>query len=233
MKVYLVGGAVRDKQLGLAPKERDWCVVGSTPEALMAEGYKAVGKDFPVFLHPETGEEYALAHQKLYISGDSGFNESFATSVAEIGLKRWVEANGISRDDEFDGSLAALQEEVRNLVDAAREDLEELYASEMGLKEMRKRKKVIMDRLSSATQASIDASGTNVPNWLAAPLNNARLVPMSLYEGNLPAFREIFSGCGRQLSCFYAKTAELAGLEYEQRQKSLAALGAGMKPDLP
>lgn len=61
MNIYLVGGAVRDKLLGLPQRERDWVVVGSTPEALLAEGFKPVGKDFPVFLHPKTQEEYALA----------------------------------------------------------------------------------------------------------------------------------------------------------------------------
>jgi len=59
--VYLVGGAVRDELLGVAHKERDWVVVGSTPEALLEKGYKQVGASFPVFLHPGTGEEYALA----------------------------------------------------------------------------------------------------------------------------------------------------------------------------
>ena len=61
MKVYRVGGAVRDALLGFPFSETDWVVVGSTPEALLAEGYTQVGKDFPVFLHPETKEEYALA----------------------------------------------------------------------------------------------------------------------------------------------------------------------------
>lgn len=61
MKVYLVGGAVRDEHLGIPVKERDWCVVGASPEELISLGYKPVGKDFPVFLHPESGEEYALA----------------------------------------------------------------------------------------------------------------------------------------------------------------------------
>ena len=60
-EVYLVGGAVRDKRLGLAVKDRDWVVVGASPEELADAGYKPVGKDFPVFLHPESHEEYALA----------------------------------------------------------------------------------------------------------------------------------------------------------------------------
>lgn len=60
MQYYLVGGAVRDELLGRIPRERDWLVVGATPEALLRQGFRRVGKDFPVFLHPHTGEEYAL-----------------------------------------------------------------------------------------------------------------------------------------------------------------------------
>jgi len=61
MQTYLVGGAVRDRLLGLPPGDRDFVVVGETPEAMHARGFKTVGRDFPVFLHPKTGEEYALA----------------------------------------------------------------------------------------------------------------------------------------------------------------------------
>jgi tRNA nucleotidyltransferase (CCA-adding enzyme) len=61
MKTYLVGGAVRDRLLGLPPGDRDWVVVGATQAQMEALGFKAVGRDFPVFLHPETGEEHALA----------------------------------------------------------------------------------------------------------------------------------------------------------------------------
>ena len=61
METYLVGGAVRDELLGLPVKERDWVVVGATPDEMRALGFRQVGRDFPVFLHPETGEEYALA----------------------------------------------------------------------------------------------------------------------------------------------------------------------------
>jgi tRNA nucleotidyltransferase (CCA-adding enzyme) len=60
MERYLVGGAVRDRLLGLEPKERDWLITGATPEQLLARGYRQIGRDFPVFLHPETSEEHAL-----------------------------------------------------------------------------------------------------------------------------------------------------------------------------
>ena len=62
MKTYIVGGAVRDELLGVAVKDRDYVVVGATPEAMIAQGYTPVGKDFPVFLHPKTHAEYCLLY---------------------------------------------------------------------------------------------------------------------------------------------------------------------------
>lgn len=74
MKVYLVGGAVRDKLLGYPSQEKDWVVVGAAPNTLLDLGYKKVGRDFPVFLHPETNEEYALARTERKTSaGYHGF----------------------------------------------------------------------------------------------------------------------------------------------------------------
>lgn len=90
MKTYLVGGAVRDKLMKRAVSERDWVVVGSSPEAMLALGFEPVGKDFPVFLHPTTREEYALARTERKISkGYHGF--AFDTSdhvTLEEDLKR-------------------------------------------------------------------------------------------------------------------------------------------------
>ena len=74
MKTYRVGGSVRDELLGLPVKDRDWVVVGATPEQMSAAGYLPVGKDFPVFLHPETREEYALARtERKTARGYKGF----------------------------------------------------------------------------------------------------------------------------------------------------------------
>ena len=69
MQVYLVGGAVRDAQLGRQVRERDYVVVGATPEEMLALGYRQVGRDFPVFLHPESQEEYALARTLRHAAG--------------------------------------------------------------------------------------------------------------------------------------------------------------------
>ncbi|WP_341907965.1 multifunctional CCA addition/repair protein [Polaromonas sp. YR568] len=74
MQIYMVGGAVRDALLGLPVQDRDWVVVGATPEAMAAQGYVPVGKDFPVFLHPDTREEYALARtERKTARGYRGF----------------------------------------------------------------------------------------------------------------------------------------------------------------
>ena len=90
MQIYLVGGAVRDSLLGLTPKEYDWVVVGATPEEMLKRGYKQVGKDFPVFLHPETGDEYALARtERKSGHGYYGFTVHAAPEVTlEEDLRR-------------------------------------------------------------------------------------------------------------------------------------------------
>ncbi|HEU4353912.1 MAG TPA: multifunctional CCA tRNA nucleotidyl transferase/2'3'-cyclic phosphodiesterase/2'nucleotidase/phosphatase [Burkholderiales bacterium] len=90
MRVYLVGGAVRDELLGLSVKERDYVVVGSTPEEMVRLGFKAVGKDFPVFLHPNTHDEYALARtERKSGRGYKGFTVYASPEVTlEADLKR-------------------------------------------------------------------------------------------------------------------------------------------------
>lgn len=101
MDAYLVGGAVRDELLGLTPGERDWVVVGSTPEAMEREGFRPVGKDFPVFLHPKTREEYALARtERKSGRGYKGFTVHAAPDVSlEDDLRRRdLTINAIARD---------------------------------------------------------------------------------------------------------------------------------------
>jgi tRNA nucleotidyltransferase (CCA-adding enzyme) len=90
MKTYLVGGAVRDRLLGYPVKERDWLVVGVSAETMLAQGYRPVGKDFPVFLHPETHEEYALARtERKTAPGYKGFAVYAAPDVTlEEDLRR-------------------------------------------------------------------------------------------------------------------------------------------------
>jgi len=103
MQTYLVGGAVRDKLLGRPIKDRDWVVVGSTPKQMLAHGYQAVGADFPVFLHPNTKEEYALARIERKIgAGYTGFScdASSGVTLEEDLLRRDLTINAMAMDNQ-------------------------------------------------------------------------------------------------------------------------------------
>ena len=103
MKIYLVGGAVRDEALGMPVTERDWVVVGATPENLLALGFEQVGRDFPVYLHPKTHEEYALARTERKSSrGYHGFECDFNPQVTleEDLTRRDLTINAMARDDQ-------------------------------------------------------------------------------------------------------------------------------------
>src|SRR3981189_3794357 len=106
MQVYLVGGAVRDALLGLAVKERDWVVVGGTRDELLRLNYREVGRDFPVFLHPVSHEEYALARLERKVSpGYRGFTVEFGPEVTleEDLARRDLTINAIAESP--DGTL--------------------------------------------------------------------------------------------------------------------------------
>jgi tRNA nucleotidyltransferase (CCA-adding enzyme) len=131
MQVYLVGGAVRDRLLGLSVGERDWVVVGATPAELTDQGYTPVGKDFPVFLHPQTKEEYALARQERKVApGYHGFSTVFSPDVTlEEDLKRRdLTINAMAEDaagrivDPYGGQRDLAQRLLRHVSDAFVED---------------------------------------------------------------------------------------------------------------
>ena len=103
MKIYLVGGAVRDQLLKIPVKEKDWLVVGATPQEMISQGYRQVGKDFPVFIHPESGEEYALSRtERKSGHGYKGFDFYSApdVSVEQDLLRRDLTINAIAQDVE-------------------------------------------------------------------------------------------------------------------------------------
>lgn len=118
MKTYLVGGAVRDALLNLPVKDKDWVVVGATPEAMLSEGYEQVGRDFPVFLHPVTHEEYALARTER--KNGSGYTGFVCYSAPDVTLEQ-----DLARRDLTVNAIA--QDENGNLVDPyhGREDIQQ------------------------------------------------------------------------------------------------------------
>lgn len=131
MQRYLVGGAVRDKLLDIDVYDKDWVVVGSTPEELLKKGYTAVGKDFPVFLHPDSKEEHALARTERKVgSGYTGFECYFAADVTleEDLLRRDLTINAMAQDpngniiDPFNGRRDLEDRILRHVSDAFTED---------------------------------------------------------------------------------------------------------------
>jgi tRNA nucleotidyltransferase (CCA-adding enzyme) len=131
MQTYLVGGAVRDRLLGLPAAERDWVVVGATPEALEQRGFRRVGREFPVFLHPETGEEYALARTERKTGpGYRGFVVHAEPSVTleedlgrrDLTINAIAEAGDGSLLDPTGGRVHLEQRLLHHISDAFRED---------------------------------------------------------------------------------------------------------------
>ena len=167
---------------------------------------------------------HELAHQKLYVSGDTAFNESFATAVAELGIERWRNSNELAHPSDNTDRSKVLQETVRELVATARANLEILYASDVSIENMRAQKEAMLVVLSAKIQAAIDTSGLQVQNWWTPPLNNARLASSGVYDGRLPAFRIILAACDDDLECFYKECAALANLDSAERNERLEAL---------
>lgn len=129
--IYLVGGAVRDKLLGLTPKENDWVVIGASVDYLKKQGYLCVGKDFPVFLHPETKEEYALARLERKVAPGYGgfeFDASEHVTLEQDLSRRDLTINAIAEDqngkliDPFHGVDDLQQKKLRHVSNAFVED---------------------------------------------------------------------------------------------------------------
>ena len=131
MEIYLVGGAVRDRLLGLPIKDRDWVITGSTPEQMIADGFQPVGKDFPVFLHPKTHEEFALARtERKSGHGYHGFTFFADPSVTleqdlirrDLTINAMAEATDGKIVDPFNGQQDLEDRLLRHVSDAFLED---------------------------------------------------------------------------------------------------------------
>jgi tRNA nucleotidyltransferase (CCA-adding enzyme) len=131
MKIYLVGGALRDKFLNIPIKDKDYVVVGSTPEEMVKKGFKPIGKDFPVFIHPDTKDEYALARTEKKIGiGYHGFKfyASPKVSLDEDLKRRDLTINAIAQDedgniyDPYNGQIDIEKRILRHVSDAFIED---------------------------------------------------------------------------------------------------------------
>jgi predicted aminopeptidase len=141
---------------------------------------------------------HELAHQQLYVKGDSAFNESFASTVEEIGIERWLASH--DKDADFSDYIDRRERRKKTmaLIATARSDLEKLYASSMAPHEMRRAKETRLSQLADELPADLDIE-----------LNNARLAAMSLYDSRVPEFRALYEECERELRCFFDRASSL------------------------
>jgi predicted aminopeptidase len=153
---------------------------------------------------------HELAHQVLYVKGDTGFNESFATTVEEFGIERWLHSRG------EDDALAAYRQRqatrarLLELVAAARAELETIYAADTKVGVMRDRKLARLQRLSDDIDAVLAASGGDRSVWSGGAINNATLASLTLYTGRTEEFRMLLQECGGDVDCFYDAARKLA-----------------------
>ena len=164
---------------------------------------------------------HELAHQVLYVKGDSGFNESFATAVEEFGLVRWLESRGMAEEIEKYRDGRELRQGMMGLIAAARDELGDIYERPVTDDEKRHLKQAVLARLQTTIAEQLGAAGRDASGWLTGDLNNARLISMVLYEGRLPAFRAILETCAGEPGCFYDEARAVADLPPDQRDRRL------------
>lgn len=167
---------------------------------------------------------HELAHQLIYVKGDTAFNESFATFVQTEGLREWRQSRGLPPQDD---RARALDDGFTMLVLDLRERLKALYASGVDEPAMDagKQREIEAFRRRYAQWRERDwPHDHRYDTWVAQPINNARLLPLGLYDQWTPAFAVLFQRAKRQWPAFYARVRELARKPKAQREKLLQAL---------
>jgi predicted aminopeptidase len=167
---------------------------------------------------------HELAHQRIYVKGDTEFNESFASAVEELGIVAWFESQGDITAICSYRQRQSQRDELQRVVAEFRSKLEDLYQRPLAVTEKREAKKRLFTRLG----AEIDGlfAGHARPAWFREPMNNATLIPLGLYRDRLPAFREMLNQCESDLDCFYKRAEEVAALSTEQRNITLQQMAA-------
>jgi predicted aminopeptidase len=169
---------------------------------------------------------HELTHRRLFVPGDTTFNESFATATAQAGVLRWLKAKG------DDGARESYQDECRReaafvqLAFEARDALTSLYASSHPDETKRKRKAAILDGLKKQLlDLSRNAPGySGIARWAKRPINNATLSAIAVYYRQVPAFERLLEKCGGDLEEFFAEVEELSKLSKDERMKRMEML---------
>jgi predicted aminopeptidase len=169
---------------------------------------------------------HELAHQQLYLAGDTAFNESFASFVEQEGLRQWrAEQNLPASDPQGERQ----REQFSALVLASRARLEQLYRSDLPAEQMRTGKQAEFARLRQHYAELREREWGGVgryDGWINAPLNNAKLLPFGLYEQWIPAFAALFAQAGGNWAQFYRRVEALAQLPAAERELALQRLAA-------
>ena len=170
---------------------------------------------------------HELAHQVVYVADDTAFNESYATAVERLGLRRWLSEAGAAAQQEA-ARLEARRQDFRRITVQARRDLEALYRSRLAPDALRERKAERLQQLRedhARLKAGPWQGFTGYDAWFAQ-VNNAALAVQGAYEDQVPAFERLFEREGRDFARFHAEVARLATLPAPQRRAALQALGA-------
>ena len=171
---------------------------------------------------------HELAHQVVYVKDDSAFNESFAATVEQEGLRRWFGRSGDAKGMENYQRGRRMRMEFSRLVEKHRARLDALYRSRLAPEAMRVRKRELLDELEADYRALKAGWGgySGYDGWFARPPNNALLASFSLYAQRVPAFDALLQREGGDLARFYRAARELAALPKEKRDRELAALSS-------
>jgi predicted aminopeptidase len=172
---------------------------------------------------------HELAHQQLYVPGDTAFNESFATAVELAGVAAWLVQRGDAAADAEYRRFHARQQAFHALLARARERLRAVYAEGLGEDDMRREKQRLIERLRRDYAAmKRDWGGADdFDGWFAADINNAQLAATAAYREHLPAFRALLRQTGGDYTAFYARAAAIGRLPAEARAGELRALADG------
>lgn len=168
---------------------------------------------------------HELAHQRFYVKDDSEFNESYATFVEEEGTRQWRAARGLP--PETASSLARRRDQLTHLALDTRDRLKALYAEPLTPELMRQRKAAEFERLRSEYRQLRDSQwggDKRFDTWVYAPMNNARLLPIGLYDQWVPSFEALFRQVNGDWPAFFSAVEKIGGLPKDERKAALEQL---------
>lgn len=166
---------------------------------------------------------HELAHQIVYVKGDSTFNESFAVAVEQEGVKRWLQRHGAEKQQQEFDRAEARRQSFTELVEKYRTELAGLYAQPLDADVMRSRKQEVFEAMRAEYRRLKESwdGYAGYDGWFGQPLNNAQLASVAIYTQLVPAFQRVLQQSGGDLPRFYAEVKKLAALDKPERDLQL------------